>query len=650
MADLVESPVVAARLADHVLDPERTCPIICVTVPTWASQPLLDVAALERELPESAVEVCVVPTGDATWELSRRLPTGLDVYGGAVRLWWPGLHEASDERDHPLFFVHSASDTPSVVERLLTALERGGVVSRRGVPVGGEYGAVVTRVLPDGAEFTLVDGTRAYARRSHLSRHDLAPDRVVRLGQAVRVRVGHRVPGKRVMVSLLPFEPDPWRRLTTAYPVGTVVEGVVAKLRNVGAFVEVFPGVMGLLRKSWIVRQGQSHPEEVLTVGQRIVVRIARYDQRVRGDGEATRRIELALAAPEEAPDAHPVSIFPDGPAWLTPAAERDGPPPVVVRGGGRSDRPTPPVPVPRRGAGGEPGPVASSARGDAAVAGSDGGPVDVELLTRTLEQARDVRVHLGGLLDDAERRLAQMRREAAQIRRQLEQEIGEVRRRIMELVESEAAQLLGSTQEALDAARAEAQELREQLTAALHDRHRLLERLQEMTARAERAEHAARQARQELRRERAVERTLRARVRQLDPDEHLSLRNDIHQAWLRTTTPADRQRYPWREPEFGPDFAASLQRVHGIARRRLAEVCADVVCGRAAERPGLELHPLRVGEGGEAPQRVRADGAKAYRVALQVHAPSARRLHYWLLPDSRIEFAKVVYHDDASI
>src|SRR5690606_14488569 len=130
--------------------------IICVTVPTWASQPLLDVAALERELPESAVEVCVVPTGDATWELSRRLPTGLDVYGGAVRLWWPGLHEASDERDHPLFFVHSASDTPSVVERLLTALERGGVVSRRGVPVGGEYGAVVTRVLPDGAEFTLV--------------------------------------------------------------------------------------------------------------------------------------------------------------------------------------------------------------------------------------------------------------------------------------------------------------------------------------------------------------------------------------------------------------------------------------------------------------------------------------------------------------
>lgn len=661
VADLVESTAAAARLADHALDPQRTCPIICVTVPTWASKPLLDLAVLERELPASAVEVRVVATGDATWELSRRLPAGLDVYGGAVRLWWPGLDETSDGRDHPLFLVHSTSETPAVVERLLDALERGGVLDREGPPVGSEQGAVVTRVLPDGAELTLVDGTRAYARRSHLSCHDLAPDRVVRVGQAVRVRVGHRVPGRRrVMVSLRPFEPDPWRRLTADYPVGTVVEAVVAKLRNIGALVEVLPGLTGLLPKSRLGRDGVSHPEEVLSVGQRVAVRVERYQKLVR-DGEVNRRIELSIADDADSRGVTAASIFPDGPPWLTPVAELRAKPSVMVRNGaGGLGRPMTPVPSPRRTTE-PPGPAQPVRDGRSPGGGQEppgglepdtpaGDSKEAERLEEVLERAQEVRAGLGRLLEDGERRLARLRAEAVRVRRQLEQELGEVRRRIMELVESESAQLIGSTQAALDAARAEADELREQLAAAQDDRNHLRERLRELAARAERAEHAARDARQELRRERAAERALRARVRQLDPDERAGLRDDIHQAWLRTTTPADRERYPWREPRFGPDFAPSLRRVHGVARKRLAEVCADVVCGRAPERPGLELHPLRTGDGGDAPQRVRADGAKAYRVALQVHSPSARRLHYWLLPDSHVEFAKVVYHDDVSI
>lgn len=693
VADLVDSPAAAARLAGWVRDPDRTRPIICVTVPTWASQPLLDVAALERELPESAVEVYVVPTGDATWELTRQLPTGLDVYGGAVRLWWPGLHEASDYRDHPLFFIHSASETPAVVERVLDALERGGVVERQGLPVGSEHGAVVTRVLPDGAELTLVDRTPAYAHRSHLSRHNLAPERVVRVGQAVRVRVGHRVPGRRrVMVSLLPFEPDPWRRLTEEYPVGTVVEAVVTKLRNIGAFVEILPGQAGLLHKSKLP-PGTSHPEEVLSVGQRIAVRIERYEEVVRA-GEPERRISVSTVDDDAAGSAVAASIFPDGPPWLAPVVEAAGPPPRHLPGG--PARPAIPVPIPRSAPAPPAGtplakpsvdeaarppagaaPAATAARVDradraeasgadtpggdtAGAAGSDAGPpgtdasgaeaTEVERLEEVVARARAVRASVRGMLDDTERHLARLRGEAARIRRQLEQELGEVRRRIMELVESESAQLIGSTQAALDEARAEADELREQLAAAESDRHRLLERLQELAERAERAEHAASEARRELRREQAVVRDLRACVHRLDPDGHQRLRADIHEAWQRLTTPADRRRYPWREPRFGPDFAASLRRVHGVDRRRLAEVCAEVVCGRAAERAGLELHPLRVSEGGDAPQVVRGDGAKAFRVALQVHSPSARRLHYWLLPDGQVEFAKVVYHDDVSI
>ena len=63
----------------------------------------------------------------------------------------------------------------------------------------------------------------------------------------------------------------------------------------------------------------------------------------------------------------------------------------------------------------------------------------------------------------------------------------------------------------------------------------------------------------------------------------------------------------------------------------KVLDACVHVATGRAAEIPGLELHPLRAGAGGTE-QRQRADGARAWRCALQVHSPSARRLHFWRL------------------
>jgi hypothetical protein len=79
-------------------------------------------------------------------------------------------------------------------------------------------------------------------------------------------------------------------------------------------------------------------------------------------------------------------------------------------------------------------------------------------------------------------------------------------------------------------------------------------------------------------------------------------------------------------------------------------EVSAHVASGRAHEIPSLELHQLRASVGGGAPQRTRQDGAKAWRCSLQAGTPAARRLHFWLLPDGRVELAKVAYHDDFSI
>ena len=83
--------------------------------------------------------------------------------------------------------------------------------------------------------------------------------------------------------------------------------------------------------------------------------------------------------------------------------------------------------------------------------------------------------------------------------------------------------------------------------------------------------------------------------------------------------------------------------------RAKIAEVCADVVSGRFRVMPGREHHALRAGAGGDSAQRTRADDAVAFRIAVQIKTPGARRLHYWRLPDGTAEFACVVHHDDMS-
>ena len=107
----------------------------------------------------------------------------------------------------------------------------------------------------------------------------------------------------------------------------------------------------------------------------------------------------------------------------------------------------------------------------------------------------------------------------------------------------------------------------------------------------------------------------------------------------------AERARYPLRRVVVGPDFLDSLRELQGVSLHRVLDTCVHVATGRASEIPGLELHPLRAGAGGTE-QRQRADGARAWRCALQVHSPSARRLHFWRLEGDAVELDRVGTHD----
>jgi hypothetical protein len=93
--------------------------------------------------------------------------------------------------------------------------------------------------------------------------------------------------------------------------------------------------------------------------------------------------------------------------------------------------------------------------------------------------------------------------------------------------------------------------------------------------------------------------------------------------------------------------FPRLLSRLEGIKEEKVADVVFEVVTGLAPQIPGREVHHLRIGAGGDNPVRVREDGAMAWRASLQVKTPSARRLHYWILPNGDIELARVATHDD---
>jgi hypothetical protein len=178
--------------------------------------------------------------------------------------------------------------------------------------------------------------------------------------------------------------------------------------------------------------------------------------------------------------------------------------------------------------------------------------------------------------------------------------------------------------------------------------------RLQQERVEAGRQADAAGRARDEAKRLRRQLRSLKDQheaYRARQAGEHLfgdpeqQLRYEVEQAWLRRLPEPERDRWPVTPYRLGPDFLASLESLEGITRDKVVDVLVEVLTDRAKEINGRELHPLRVSEASQE-QRVREDGARAWRCALQIHTPSARRLHFWRLVDGSIELDRVGTHD----
>ncbi|SEM66085.1 small subunit ribosomal protein S1 [Ligilactobacillus sp. WC1T17] len=122
------------------------------------------------------------------------------------------------------------------------------------------------------------------------------PSDVLKVGQDVKVKVLAVDPEKdRISLSIKQTLPQPWDNINEKVAEGDVLEGTVKRLTSFGAFVEVFPGVEGLVHISQISHKHIATPNEVLTSGEKVQVKVLSVNA-------AEHRLALSIKALQEKP------------------------------------------------------------------------------------------------------------------------------------------------------------------------------------------------------------------------------------------------------------------------------------------------------------------------------------------------------------
>ena len=119
------------------------------------------------------------------------------------------------------------------------------------------------------------------------------PSEVVTPGQIVEVYVLNvDRDRKRIGLSLRRLNPEPWSVVHEKYAVGQIVDGVITKLANFGAFARVDGAIEGLIHISELANHRVTHPREVVKEGEELKLRIVRIDPARKRMGLSLKRVD----------------------------------------------------------------------------------------------------------------------------------------------------------------------------------------------------------------------------------------------------------------------------------------------------------------------------------------------------------------------
>jgi small subunit ribosomal protein S1 len=169
-----------------------------------------------------------------------------------------------------------------VREQILGRLEPGQVVEGK-----------ISNIVDFGA-FVDLDGIDGLIHISELSwSHVNHPSEVVSIGDTVRIKVlDIDRDRQRISLGLKQTQEDPWQRVISTHRPNDVLEGTVTKVVAFGAFVEILPGVEGLVHISELADHHVENPSEVVEPGSKLNVKILEIDEDRRRLSLSIKRVE----------------------------------------------------------------------------------------------------------------------------------------------------------------------------------------------------------------------------------------------------------------------------------------------------------------------------------------------------------------------
>ena len=144
------------------------------------------------------------------------------------------------------------------------------------------------------------------------------PQEALEIGQVVNVKILSMNPEKgKISLGLKQNNPEPWSVIDEQYTEGQVITGKVVQIKEYGAFIELAPGLDGLVHISEIAHKRVNKVSDELSIGQEVQAKILEIDKERKrislsikacleaAPAEAPAE-EAAPAAAEEAPAVHP--------------------------------------------------------------------------------------------------------------------------------------------------------------------------------------------------------------------------------------------------------------------------------------------------------------------------------------------------------
>jgi small subunit ribosomal protein S1 len=243
--------------------------------------------------------------------VSGEVKGGYEVHFGAVRAFCPGSQidlrrggERLPSSDYvgkrfPFRVTKVENDGRNVVVSRRDLLEEEAAAEAERTWQQIRPGAVLdgtVRSLRDFGAFVDLGGVDGMIHISELAYTRVKhPEEILAVGQKVRVQV-LRVADKpdkdgrrQIALSLRALAEDPWETLSTRFPVGSTIAGKVTRVEAYGAFVEIAPGVEGLVHVSKLsLDRRLSHARQGATVGNDVEVTILAIDP-------SERRVSLSM-------------------------------------------------------------------------------------------------------------------------------------------------------------------------------------------------------------------------------------------------------------------------------------------------------------------------------------------------------------------